>query len=78
MVMFEIPKEAYYVIGTIVVTKFDVILRFFNSRVDVAVRDKLLESSIQNLTIEIGKLTQQQEKLQKDVNVLFQKSRDVK
>jgi len=76
--MFEIPKEAYYVIGTIVVTKFDVILRFFNSRVDVAVRDKLLESSIQNLTIEIGKLTQQQEKLQKDVNVLFQKSRDVK
>ena len=73
--MTEIPKEAYYIIGTIVITKYKDILEFFNSRVKSEVKNALMENSIQSLTLEIGKLNQKVETIQKDLNEAFKKLR---
>lgn len=74
--MPEIPQELYYIIGTLVVSKFDIIKEFFQSRVKAEVRINTMEVSLQNLTLELGKLTNQLEKYQKDLNEFFRKSKN--
>lgn len=74
--MDEIPKEVYYFIGLLVVTKFDTIVGFFKSRVQAEVKLALQESAVQNLTIMIGELKQKITDLEKDLNQAFIKMRE--
>ena len=76
--MQEIPQELYYVIGTIVVTKFDVILNWIKSFVAEKVRISTIELKQDQQLIALGEVKQQITKLQNDINNLFQKLRDQK
>lgn len=76
--MQEIPQEVYYVIGTIVVTKFDVILNWIKSFVAEKVRISTIELKQDQQLIALGEVKQQITKLQNDINNLFQKLREQK
>lgn len=73
--MEQIPKEVFYIIGTLIVTKSDVIIGFIKSKIKDEVRVSTLETKMDSLTISIGKLEAKLETYQKDLNNYFEKLR---
>lgn len=73
--MPEIPSEIYAIIGTLVVTKFESIMGFFKAKVAAEVRVSTIETTIQNLSIQLGEIKAKQEKYQQDLNEYFRKLR---
>lgn len=75
--MDQIPKELYPIVGTIVVLKFPEILAWVKSymtkEVKTEVRTATMETTLNLIQKDIGKIESTLEKTQKDVNELYRR-----
>ena len=69
----NIPSEVYIVIGTLVVAKFGDIFKLIQTYAQSQSRQAQVETSLMTIQKDVGKLDQQIDKLQRDLNELFKR-----